>query len=131
MRLIDADALKKSVGDWWWPEVDSAPTVGGWISVQDRLPELGELVLVAIYGTDLIKPMDGETIADAVQRLLKSPGRVDVGFRDRDGWNDFCGPMIVTPTYWMPLPEPPEPQAQEPEKPVTISATDWEGVNCE
>ncbi len=82
-----------------------------WISVEDRLPELGELVLVAIYGTDVIKPTDGETIAEAVQRSLKSPGRVDVGFRDSDGyWTDymFCGPMIVTPSYWMPLPEPPK-----------------------
>lgn len=53
MRLIDADALMEkfahppelmytnAVVD----EIRSAPTVGGWISVEDRLPEEHKLVL--------------------------------------------------------------------------------------
>lgn len=51
MRLIDADVLKEAVDNGWkpdmmvselWEIIDEAPTIGGWISVKDRLPELGE-----------------------------------------------------------------------------------------
>lgn len=59
MRLIDADALKELIGEcpenWtdspeeiaefnMWhrimDDIDSCPTIGGWISVKDRLPEI-------------------------------------------------------------------------------------------
>ena len=58
MRLIDADALKVSIEympiyspDVEWVrkaamiKVDEAPTIGGWISVKDRLPEYYKWVL--------------------------------------------------------------------------------------
>lgn len=60
MRLIDADALKKRFDDevpirpisLTYNKEDviravlDAPTIGGWISVKDKLPEIGEKVLV-------------------------------------------------------------------------------------
>ncbi len=63
---------------------DPAPTVGGWISVKDRLPETGRLALV--YGS-----MGAMTIA----RYIAT--------------NEWLVPGIFsTVTHWMPLPEPPE-----------------------
>lgn len=47
MRLIDADALKIAIDDGWhpdmmvseiWEVIDNAPSIGGWISVKDRMP---------------------------------------------------------------------------------------------
>lgn len=63
MRLIDADELMESIRkalgiksmakSYLLPaertiidQIDSAPTVGGWISVKDRMPESGKHVLV-------------------------------------------------------------------------------------
>ena len=109
MRPIDADALMESIGcadavkygnrdraqqDTSYStmmlyeirgEIDAQPTVGGWISVKDRLPEEGVCLgchgsSVGIYGY-----LFGEWF-------------------DED--NCTCGEGYVT--HWMPLPEPPE-----------------------
>lgn len=82
-----------------------------WIPVAERMPEDGEIVLCAVYGTDMIVWENGESIEDAVRRARSGPGRVETGYLDADGyWTDtaFGGPMMVTPRYWMPLPEPPK-----------------------
>lgn len=58
MRQIDADALKEDLTRFYAGEVtardliDKQPTIGGWISVKDRLPESDEEVLVAVYDSD-------------------------------------------------------------------------------
>lgn len=82
----------------------------GWISVDERLPERGIMVLTAVYGTDLIVPMDGETPEDAMERCLHRPARASIGFVDEDGC--WCGadgwPDVIQPKFWMPLPEPPK-----------------------
>ena len=81
-----------------------------WISVDERLPERGIMVLTAVYGTDLIVPMDGETPEDAMERCLHRPARASIGFVDEDGC--WCGadgwPEVIQPKFWMPLPEPPK-----------------------
>ena len=133
MRPIDADALMESIGcadavkygnrdraqqDTSYStmmlyeirnEIDAQPTVGGWISVKDRLPEDGEMVIVAIFGHDVIVQHEGETLEMAINRTLQHK-RVTVGFLDEEGfWYGADGyPMIVQPSYWMPLPEPPK-----------------------
>lgn len=99
MRLIDADALNKKLKT--VPKdfvrnmipyesvigmIDLMQTVGGWISVKDRLPEYGGLYLV--------------TCRD---------GAVCLALYDREHKNWFhedLGDLDVT--YYMLLPEPPE-----------------------
>ena len=106
MRLIDADALiarckeietiewnsKAAPINWkdayedFEEEIDSAPTVGGWISVKDRMPEPYKFMLVyterGLYGIDYM--IENSESGKAVWAL---------------------NPKV---THWMPLPEPPE-----------------------
>lgn len=55
-----------------------------WIKIQDRLPEIGEKVLVS----------DGSFI--------------DIGVRHYLEWYFSTGYWIKEPTYWMPIPSIPE-----------------------
>lgn len=114
MRLIDADALKKewSMGlgscddcpqntrrcqydvDFSRMDIcqmiDEAPTVGSWISVEDRLPE--ENLEYLVYATD----EDGERFVttDHWNKYVRQ-------------WYLFDNGSSTTVTHWMPLPEPP------------------------
>lgn len=117
MRLIDANALMEYCNNLKSKTIDANdiarfPTAYGWISVKDRLPDIGVEVLAAVYGTDVIQVLEGETIGDAVARSLKNrKGHVELGFRDGDGlWTEctFGGPMIIAPRYWMPFLEAPK-----------------------
>ena len=107
MRLIDADALKAEIqrrrkryktltGVDMAMLIDDAPTVGGWISVKDRLPErkwIDYLVATRIL-TDRTR---GFNIA-----WLNDDNGV---WKSNDEW--ICdGREIVT--HWMPLPKGPE-----------------------
>lgn len=77
-----------------------------WIPCAERLPEEVQMVIVTIRGHDVIRCEDGETLEEAIDRVMQML-RVSVGFRDEDGWNGADGyPMIVQPVAWMPLPEP-------------------------
>lgn len=103
MRTIDADALyrrvktecnpygKPSIG---WEDgqrvmewIKHAPTIGGWISVKDSLPEnKGDYL---IYNTD-----------GTVWPYWYDP------FTSQ--WFDSLGYRTESVTHWMPLPEPPK-----------------------
>lgn len=126
MRLIDADALKEMkfsggmLGDNCIVHVpfrevveniDKAPTVGGWISVKDRLPENAkhEGALCPRY---LVKTKYGVTEGwynpdhECWYVLLWFL----YGFNTEDDINLECGDKpgvsdIVDVTHWMPLPE--------------------------
>ena len=108
MRLIDADELIKDrvsndpvvIAVKCAETVDPESVISQWISVKDRLPEKGIMVLTAIIGTDLIY---------VEERDRKEMRRTSIGFIDDDGyWCDCVGcSEIVTPSYWMTLPEPP------------------------
>ena len=115
MRLIDADALDKSIRDWYCvpercdnyngvrcracsiddalSELDSAPTVDTelvqqWISVKDRLPEVGKVVLA--FGT-----------RSATTGMFQ-------GINKRNDLWWWKGHTIKHVSHWMPLPEPPK-----------------------
>ena len=99
MRLIDADVLKQDLTRFYDGEVtakeliDAQPTVGGWVSVEDRVPESNEIVLVYAYDEN----GDGY-MAMAV--------RYPCG--DWDSEDDYFNQMESEVRYWMPLPTPPE-----------------------
>ena len=138
MRLIDADALKR---EWHMGEkceeceqdarqcqyddsftrmdicsmLDDAPTVGGWVSVKDRLPEENVAVNIVYVNTDpenycehiKDKPFTATGVyfrgewywwSSVVQDYLAEYG---VGYTDK-----MDKAIIVT--HWMPLPEPPK-----------------------
>ena len=88
-----------------------------WIPVTDRMPEKETLVIVAVYENDIIIPENGETVEDAIRRIRTEIVRTTMGFVGSDGWYDCDGyPMVIAPSYWMPLPEPPKEQ-----KPPAVS----------
>lgn len=89
-----------------------------WIRCKDKLPPIGEMVWVTIWGSDIVLQHDGETIIDAIDRQQKELRRVSLGFYAEDGdqkstwmdWFDADGlPMIVKPVAWMPMDKPAEP----------------------
>ena len=103
MRLIDADALTKEIEDFNCKNcnhynhvrcracpiddavtyIDEAPTVGEWISVEDRLPDKQPCEYLVVNGNNV------ETAICLDNRWI-TPRRV------------------TKITHWMPLPEPPE-----------------------
>lgn len=90
-------------------QIADAEPVRQWIPCKERLPEQDCAVLVCCYGSDLILTREGETLTEAVKRKRREIVRVTVGFLCSDGWYGAdLFPMMVFPTYWMPLPEPPE-----------------------
>lgn len=80
-----------------------------WIPCEERLPEEDKMVIVCCFGNNMIMPNPGESLEDLIKRARNEIVTVTMGFIGSDVWYcaDWC-PMIVTPTYWMPLPEPPE-----------------------
>ena len=105
-RLIDADRLLSDKmkqkyyhlpnGDTAIPiiDIEHAPTVGGWISVKDRLPENEQYVMLWTK-TGVMK---------YAKYLNDEPHRPWITY-DEDGsiraWDNVV-------THWMPLPEPPK-----------------------
>ena len=81
-----------------------------WISVKDRLPEKQKIVIICTIGSDFIKQKYGETLEQALERCRKEPAIVELGFLGSDGgWYEYEGfPAVISPSYWMPLPEPPK-----------------------
>lgn len=82
----------------------------GWISVKDRLPELGEQVLLIAYG------WSDTTIYLGRLEHMSSETSWLTGITSKEsewciqGWSYLKEPLV---THWMPLPEPPEPPKEE------------------
>ena len=99
MRLIDADALKIAIDDGWhpdmmvseiWEVIDNVPSIGGWISVNERLPENGQFVVVRHE----VKGRIYSEVAHYIMNLW---------------WLDWdSNGLELNAISWMPLPEPPE-----------------------
>lgn len=132
MRLIDADALKK---EWSMANkceecpqdarkcqyeqdfsrmdicemLDEAPTVGGWISVKDRLPSEHDSLFAK--NPHLSKYMWAKESDDVIVYAVfpDGTGRATEG-RLRDGkWNTKISPMLESViTHWMSMPEAPK-----------------------
>ena len=96
MRLIDADALVKCVNkifglkpDARWSHgavlntIEAAPTIGGWISVEDRLPD-----------------------KQPCEYLVVNANNVETAICLDNRW--ITPRRVIKITHWMPLPEPPE-----------------------
>lgn len=109
MRMLSDYAETQQDLDYYRDMLMNIPAVNRWISVEDALPEQGERVIVAIFGSDMIMPNEGETLQDAIERSRKE-GYITVGFIGSDGWYgaDWF-PLMVHPSYWMPKPDLPEP----------------------
>lgn len=103
MRLYDADALVDALMTYTWRDEDERliddadekrecikqwltdlPTVSGWVSVRDRMPD-----------------EDGSTL------ICTKNGRVCTArfYKHQGGWNAYAGRNAA---YWMPLPTPPK-----------------------
>ena len=106
MRPIDADALMDYCNNQKDKTIDANdiarfPTVGGWISVKDRLPEEDGQYLVCLNKTRLMVVPFAKTLEDVDSDVFKG--------RDEPGWfewdTEWCGFYEVTMvTHWMPIP---------------------------
>lgn len=122
MRLIDADALIKNtiLNPTHAPyiirhDVDDEPTVGGWISVKDRLPESAGLKVIVCAKT--VQESVLQTKAVFVAFLGYGDGKwytPDVDFMaSAKTMNDHVHPVWEI-THWMFSPEPPKEEHDEP-----------------
>lgn len=71
-----------------------------WISVEDRLPDNDDMVLIwpqPCYGVDL-------HVGQYQKHREDGPSWLSVTYEDH--WGVLCDPIAVT--HWMPLPEPPK-----------------------
>ena len=105
MRPIDADVLKQDLTRFYDNEVtakqliDEQPTVSGWVSVNDRMPENEEIVIG-------YTPCDGYMFV-GFWRTWKS------GNYEWSDWNIITSmrstkKITKKVTHWMPLPPRPE-----------------------
>ena len=126
MRLIDADALAKDIdGDLLdgiaearaLEKIDNAPTIGGWISIKDRLPEQYEKTFRGIRASNGEEIVKTRIVSDEVLvSYLNKYGRRKIGISYMlDGeWSGMFRSLaeidVFTKaiTHWQPLPEMPE-----------------------
>lgn len=106
MRLIDADALKEKLGEgpvsrlddpvttqaiYDWREfmtlINDAPTVRGWVSVKDRLPDETEDVIICYEWTGFSGTKYREVTVNDLREVKQISDRI---------------------IAWMPFPEPPK-----------------------
>ena len=95
-------------------DLEDFPAAPRWHRVEEELPPDGVTVWCAIYTTDLIRSMPGESVSEAMMRCQKEAAkhpRCDMGtYYKGEGWSEclFGAPMVCTPKYWCYLPEPPK-----------------------
>lgn len=124
MRIIDADALREAVESHvtsvsvcataeqargrtdfkklCLKDIDEAPTVGGWISVEDRLPETNDEVLTTyiVNGNKTKRFVEAASYCDDIdgEGFWTSP------------WDEYTLPGTRQEVIaWMPMPKPYKP----------------------
>lgn len=123
MRMIDEDALVDALMTYTWRDEDertiddadekreyikgwlpNVPTVGGWTSVKDRLPEkqIPVLVYVPPYSNE------SEKYAEYVGVAYYTYSALGGYWAGTDGNVYGAIGIIRDPIYWMPLPGPPK-----------------------
>lgn len=132
-RLIDADALVEKCGNWYTEEgteegfigtlkslIDEQPTIGGWVSVEDKLPEETDSIFARHYGTDKwANAMWRSNSARVIVAVTLDDGSstVATGTTHDGKWHtsisDLLKPKV---THWMPMPEPPEAKHEKVQK---------------
>jgi len=128
MRLIDADALwhNMETADWYnnadrdevtEPLVLHSPTIGGWISVKDRLPEEHESMFYKLLGTPKWSNSMWKQESEKVLVYVSFPdgtGVVTTGCLHNSDWVTTVSKTLPqTVTHWMPMPKPPEVKQNE------------------
>lgn len=129
MRLIDADGLTREIcrdqcerdGCGSHCELinyvenaptENAPTIGGWISVKDRLPEEHESIFHKFLGTRKWSSAMWKQESDKVLVCVSFPDGTSVvttGCLHNSDWVTTVSKTLPqTVTHWMPLPEPPK-----------------------
>ena len=112
MRLIDADALwhNMETADWYnnadrdevaEPLVLHSPTIGGWISVKDRMPPDDQIVIG-------YTPVDGCMFIGFHKAYKYSWLETPVCYWHILTARGSTKQITKRVTYWMPLPEPPK-----------------------
>lgn len=125
VRLIDANALEQFYESGTDPldtyadmtyiraeHIENAPAVNRWIPVEDALPEKSGEYLVYTEYEDVFKcyfEKENDPEEDECQWGFYQD------YRDPDtlGWAGTTWTAVETVTHWMPLPEPPESEAQD------------------
>lgn len=83
-----------------------------WIKCSDQLPEEDETVIVACYWTDVISSPDMMVTIPNIKADYIVPritlGSVSSECGDKLWYEEDGFPMVVAPTYWMPIPELPK-----------------------
>lgn len=119
MRLIDADALDSKIESHYkhkkidrydhdllghYIDEEMAPTIGGWVRINDRLPERQEPVIVYVppYSDE-----DEEYVGHVAVAYYTQTGSGGY-WAGTDGNVYGAIGIIHEPTHWMPLPEPPK-----------------------
>lgn len=131
MRPIDGDALKIALDTFAtlvgfggvydrgqvMECIDAAPTIGGWISVKDGLPEEHDSMFAQFYGTNRWNGAMWRTESDRVLVAILFPDgtrTVDKGKLQDGEWR--TGVARVLPqkvTHWAVWPEPPKEDATD------------------
>lgn len=116
-RIIDVDALIEKCGEWYVEEgpeegyigtlknlIGMQPTVGGWISVEDKLPRsMTNIVLVWLEHEELVGCI-------GFGHYEKYKGQ-EIWFNLEN--NEAFSVRGYKVTHWMPLPEPPKEDADD------------------
>ena len=104
----------KVLDEWWWEEkikriadhlIRNGVTVQEWISVNDRLPDDEQEVLVIAHG------WDGRLVYVGSHKRVEAQKSWLTGITNKSsewslwGWSYLKEPMV---THWMPLPDPPK-----------------------